>query len=76
MGFLIDQKKSRLPLIFSCVINIGLLVVFKYTDFIISSFNTITTAKNTYSPISSPVTGKIEAVRSGTFSEAIVCFSL
>ena len=37
---LIDKSKSRkLILIISIICNIGLLVVFKYTDFIISIFN-------------------------------------
>ena len=37
---LIDKSKSRkLVLIISIICNIGLLVVFKYTDFIISIFN-------------------------------------
>ncbi len=40
MALLIDKKKNKkLFLILSLIFNIGLLVVFKYTDFLIGTFN-------------------------------------
>lgn len=39
------RDKSRLPLIISCVINLGMLAVFKYTDFLISTVNGIFSLK-------------------------------
>ena len=33
------REKSRIPLIISCIVNLGMLGVFKYTDFLISTVN-------------------------------------
>ncbi len=41
MAFFIDKRKSKLSLIIACVVNLGLLAVFKYTDFLISTVNGI-----------------------------------
>lgn len=40
-GFWLDSNKSKGALTLVCAINIGLLLVFKYTDFFISSVNSI-----------------------------------
>ncbi len=40
-GFLIGSKKSKAALAFNCIVNIGLLLVFKYTDFFISTVNSV-----------------------------------
>ena len=39
IALLIDKKKKRLLLILAIIFNIGLLIVFKYTDFIIDINN-------------------------------------
>ena len=40
MGFLVENK-SKAALVFTCVVNIGLLGVFKYSDFFISTVNSL-----------------------------------
>ena len=40
-GFVIAKNKSRAALIANCIVNLGLLVVFKYSDFFISTINGI-----------------------------------
>lgn len=40
-GFLIAGKKKKAALVLACVVNIGLLVVFKYADFFISTVNSV-----------------------------------
>ena len=40
MGFLL-KNKSKAALVFTCVVNLGLLGVFKYADFFISTVNSV-----------------------------------
>ncbi len=40
-AFWINKNRSRLSLVAACVVNLGLLGVFKYTDFLISTVNGI-----------------------------------
>lgn len=40
-GFVIGKNKSKTALIVNCVVNLGLLVVFKYSDFFISTVNSV-----------------------------------
>ncbi len=40
-GFIIGTRKSKSALIFNCIVNLGLLAVFKYCDFFISTVNTV-----------------------------------
>lgn len=49
------KRQSRVALISSIVINIGLLCVFKYTDFLISIINSLTGSKIPFTYISLPV---------------------
>ncbi len=57
MAFPINKYKenSRIPLIVSSVVNIGLLGVFKYTDFLISTVNGIFSLKLPLSNIALPI---------------------
>lgn len=41
MAFIIDKKRSKSSMVFTTVVNLGLLGVFKYTDFLISTVNGI-----------------------------------
>ncbi len=41
VGFFIDRSKSKTAVTVACVVNIGLLIVFKYFDFFISSVNSV-----------------------------------
>ncbi|MBR5506572.1 MAG: MBOAT family protein [Clostridia bacterium] len=40
-GFIINSKRSKSAMVFNCAVNIGLLLVFKYTDFFISTVNSV-----------------------------------
>ncbi len=40
-GFIINKNKSKIALAVNIVVNIGLLVVFKYSDFFISTVNAV-----------------------------------
>lgn len=41
IAFFIDKRKGKLSLIIACIVNLGLLGVFKYTDFLLSTVNGI-----------------------------------
>lgn len=41
MAFFIDKNRSKLTMVIACVVNLGLLGVFKYTDFLLSAVNGI-----------------------------------
>jgi len=41
IGFFIDRSKSKFSVTVACVVNIGLLLVFKYSDFFISTVNSV-----------------------------------
>lgn len=48
-------KKAKLALISSIIINVGLLGIFKYTDFFIATFNTLSGAEIPLTGISLPI---------------------
>ncbi len=39
MAFFIDKSRSKFSLVIACIVNLGLLGVFKYTDFFLSTVN-------------------------------------
>ena len=41
MGFVLDKSKSKGAMAFTVAVNIGLLFIFKYSDFFISSVNSV-----------------------------------
>jgi len=49
------KDKSRVPLIISCVVNLGMLGVFKYTNFVISTVNGIIRTNIPLSDIALPI---------------------
>ena len=57
IAFPIDKYRdtSRWPLVLSAIINIGLLGVFKYTDFVVSSLNGVFSLKLPLSNIALPI---------------------
>jgi alginate O-acetyltransferase complex protein AlgI len=57
IAFPIDKYRgvSKLPMIASCIVNIGLLGVFKYTDFAISTINGLFSLKLPLAEIALPI---------------------
>ncbi|MBR4030772.1 MAG: MBOAT family protein [Clostridia bacterium] len=50
-----NTKKAKIALISSIIINLGLLGIFKYTDFFITTFNTLSGAEIPLTGISLPI---------------------
>ena len=57
MAFPVNKYRdtSKLPMVISIIVNIGLLGVFKYTDFVISSLNGMFSLKLPLSNIALPI---------------------